>query len=68
MAEGPARRHGWLLVLVVVALVAAHALVLRTVWSRMALPAALLLVAVVVAKHLGLAALVRARWRRGVRR
>jgi hypothetical protein len=64
MAEGLARRHRWLVVLVAAAVIAVHVIALRAAWSRMALPAALLLLAVVIVKHLGLAALVRSRWRR----
>ena len=62
--EGLPRRHLWLVALVVAAVVAAHVVALRAAWSRMALPAALLLVGLVIAKHLGLAAIVRSFWRR----
>ena len=62
--DGSSQGYPWLLLLVAVVVVAAHVVALRSLWTRLALPAFVVLFALVVAKHLGLFALMRTRWRR----
>jgi hypothetical protein len=49
----------------VVAVLGVHVVALREVSAKVALPVAVVLIAGIVAKHLGLAAVIRRRWRRG---
>lgn len=56
----------WAITLLGIGLVVGHVLALRHAWSKAALPTAVIagLGLVVVAKHLGIATVLVARWRR----